>query len=189
MNEENLELLYQVAESMICMKKYNYGAELYKKLIELDDKNAGIWHGYANCLEKLGELERSKLAYEKALEYHLRDINDGNFSEKRKAYLWGGWAAIKLGKVELSYDLFKKSVEEDPSYAYSWLSYAVACTKLKREQEAKEARENYKKYLKIKPYMKRECEGRSMLLDAREKATGWLKEYIEKILPETNCME
>lgn len=195
MKEENLEVLYQVAESMICMKKFNYGAELYEKLVKMVDEQepiiwlGGMWHGYANCLEALGDVDRAKLAYEKALNYHLKDIHNVNLSRKRKANLWGGWAALKLGKVEMAYQLFKKSVEEDPGYAYSWLSLAVVCTKLKLENEAMEARENYRKIIKIRPYRKRECEGRDELLQAREKASGWLREYIEKILPETECNE
>ncbi|MDP8011824.1 MAG: tetratricopeptide repeat protein [Thermoplasmata archaeon] len=191
---QEIDLYYKVAESMVCMKKYSYGAEIYKRIFDMEIKNstiwiAGTWHGYADCLEKIGDIDGSKTAYEKAFEYHLIDIFNDKNKNKAHAYLWGGWSALKLGKTELAYFMFKNSVKEDPNYAYSWLSLSVACTKLKLYEEAKEARENYNKYLKINPYRKRECEGRSMLLDAYGKATGWLKEFIEKILPETECEE
>ncbi len=179
---------------MVCLKKFNYGAEIYKKLIDFGIENskiwvAGTWHGYANCLEKIGDSNGSKLAYEKALEYHILDILNEDNKNKAHAYLWGGWAALKLGKTEMAYLMFKKSSKENPEYAYSWLSLSVACTKLKLLDEAKIARENYMKNLKNHPYRKRECEGRSMLLDVYDQSSGWLKEYIEKIIPETECEE
>lgn len=194
-NGNELEVLYQVAESMVCMKKFNYGAELYEKLINMVDGQgqlgflAGIWHGYANCLEKLGNMDKAKIAYEKALDYHLKDLDNGDVSKRKKANLWGGWAAFKLGKIDMAYQLFKTSVLTDPGYAYSWLSLSMVCTKLGHKEEAIEAREKYGKMIRIEPYKRRECEGREMLFQARQKATGWLKEYIEKILPETECNE
>ncbi|MGC8701311.1 MAG: hypothetical protein ACP5R3_06875, partial [Thermoplasmata archaeon] len=92
MVNDEIDLLYKVAESMVCMKKFIYGAELYRRLISMEIEKskiwlAGTWHGYANCLEKIGDIEGSRQAYEKALDYHIIDIISDENKNKAHAYL------------------------------------------------------------------------------------------------------
>jgi tetratricopeptide (TPR) repeat protein len=182
---KEIESLYKAAEATLCMMKWNYCEKIYSMIIEMKSNTneanideAGIWHGYAICLERLGKIEESKKAYRIALELHLRNF------KKRKSNLWGGWAAFKLGEYNLAYKLFEEAVKEDPNYAYSWLSLSMVSRKCNREDRAKEAMENYRKLIKEKPYMRRECEGKKMLVEAYKVSNGWVKEYIENILNE-----
>ncbi|AFZ69973.1 Carbamoyltransferase [Caldisphaera lagunensis DSM 15908] len=182
---DETETLYKVAESMLCMMKWNYCEETYRMLINMvsnkrstDLNLAGLWHGYAICLERTGKKEESIKAYRIALELYLNNFD----KDKRKSYLWGGWCAFKLGKYDLSYRLFEKAVKEDPGYAYSWLSLSMASNKIGNKKRGKEALENYYKIVKLSPYKKRECEGKLMLYQAYGESNGWVKDYIEKLI-------
>ncbi|MCE4623322.1 MAG: tetratricopeptide repeat protein [Caldisphaeraceae archaeon] len=173
-----IEILYKVAEATVCMMKWRHCEKTYRMIIDMKGnvEEAGVWHGYAICLEELGKREESREAYRIALELHLRNLRG------RESYLWGGWAAFKLGEYELACKLFEEAVKEDPSYAYSWLSLSMASRKCNREERAKEAMESYRKAIKEKPYKRRECEGKEMLLEAYKESDGWVKDYIEDIL-------
>ena len=173
---------YRIAEALICAKKYREASFFYGILLKLKPENASLWHGFANCLEKIGDREGSKIAYENALKYHLIE-ND------RKSLLWGGWAAMKLGNIELAYNLFKKSLKEDPSYAYTWISFAAAASKIGKDDEAEEARKMYRNLVKKNPYKRRECEGKEMLEEILKKCDGIWKEFLELMINEIGCVD
>ncbi|MGC8585252.1 MAG: tetratricopeptide repeat protein [Thermoplasmata archaeon] len=182
--------LYKLAESTVCMMKWEDCVYFYSVLLQRDDIPedllAGAWHGYGDCLEKVKRKEESIMAYEKALEYHIRDSIK---MEKAGPYLWGSWAALKLNKPDLAYEMIKKSLDIDPDYAYSWLTLSVIATKLKKIDEAKMAREKYKNIVEIKPYKNRVCEGLEMLNSIINNLEGEIKERAEKILKNTWCKE
>jgi len=178
----NFEDLYKVAEGLICAKKYEEAFAIYIILLKIKPDMASLWHGLANCLERQGNVEGSKRAYENALKYHLIEDN-------KSSSLWAGWAAMKLGRVEMAYSLFKKFVEIEPEYAYGWISLAAAASKLKKFKEAEEARVLYRKIQNTRPYKRRECEGREMLLSVMNEADGVLKIFIENMVNEIRCNE
>lgn len=159
MDEARCKALYKAAEAMICLSNYKVGEVLYRRYLESCPEIPGAWHGLAICLETNGDREGALKAYERALELNIREGSPSNL-------LWGGWCALKLGKVELAYRLFKESIRKDPSYAYTWHSLAIAAMRLGKRDEAQEAMSIYRALIKAKPYDKRECEGLAMLKEA-----------------------
>ncbi|GGP20146.1 hypothetical protein GCM10007981_07040 [Thermocladium modestius] len=159
LSEADYDSIYEAAEALLCMRQFDAAVKLYDAVVKARPNLAGAWHGLAICLERLGRSEESKAAYERALTLHVKDGG-------ARALLWGGWAALKLGKVEEAYRLMKLSVEMDPSYPYSWHSLAVAARRAGRRQESEEAMNRYKSMTAEKPYDRRECEGIRMLREA-----------------------
>ncbi|MGC9122801.1 MAG: tetratricopeptide repeat protein [Thermoplasmata archaeon] len=182
--------LYKLAESTVCMMKWNDCVYFYSILLERNDIPgellAGAWHGYGDCLEKIKKKEESLKAYERALEYHMKDAVKNN---KASSYLWGSWAALKLNKTDLAYDMIKKSLDLDPDYAYSWLTYSVISSKLGKNEESEYARNMYKKLIEIRPYKDRICEGLEMLKSVIDNLDGDIRERAENILKNTKCKE
>lgn len=164
LSETDYDSIYKAAEALLCMRQFDAALKLYDAVVKVRPNFAGAWHGLAICLERLGRSRESREAYERALTLHVKD-------EGARAMLWGGWAALKLGKVEEAYRLMKLSVEMDPSYPYSWHSLAVAARRAGRRQESEEAMNRYKSMIAEKPYDRRECEGVRMLREALSTAS------------------
>lgn len=175
------EDLYRVAEGLLCARKYREALAIYIILLRVRPESASLWHGIANCLERLNYPGTSQ-AYEMALKYHLME------NEKR-SLLWAGWAAMKLGNVEMAYSLFRKSVEEDPNYAYTWISLAAAASRMGFSGEAEEARKMYRNMVTAKPYKKRDCEGKEMLRDVASRSDGVLRDFLENVINDIGCDE
>ena len=163
LSEVDYDLIYKAAEALLCMRRFDAAVKLYDAVVKARPNLAGAWHGLAICLERLGRDNESREAYERALILHVKDGD-------ARALLWGGWAALKLGKVEEAYRLMRQSVEMDPSYPYSWHSLAVAARRAGRKQESEEAMNRYKSMIVEKPYDRRECEGARMLREAMSAA-------------------
>ncbi|MBD6955381.1 MAG: hypothetical protein ACPLVI_00835 [Thermoplasmata archaeon] len=172
--------LYKVAEGLICAKKYREAYAIYIILLKIRPQKAALWHGLANCLEKIGDGEGSRNAYRMALKYHLMENEKGS-------NLWAGWAAMKLGDMEMAYRLFKEYVEKEPDYAYGWISLAAAASKLNKKEEAEDARRNYRILKERNPYKRRECEGKEMLISIMNKSDGVINEFIKKMVDEIEC--
>ncbi len=143
------------------MMEYSYGLTLYREYLSRCPESPGAWHGLAICLETTGHGDEALKAYERALELHLRHGDARNL-------LWAGWCAIKLGRYELAYELFRESAWMDPNYAYTWHSLAVAALRIGRREEGMEAMERYRALVRERPYERRECEGISMLIESLE---------------------
>ncbi|MGC8608696.1 MAG: tetratricopeptide repeat protein [Thermoplasmata archaeon] len=185
-NKDSFETLYKSAEALICIKKYGDALTLYRKVVEDMPDLAGGWHGLAICYEEIGNKEKSLESYQKALQLHMNDA--GNTTGRaRKALLWGGWCAIKLDKNQIALEMMEKAVEEDPYYAYSYLSLAVASARAGKKDEAYRAKKKYLDLVGKTPYERRECEGWKMLIEAEKEASDWLKSYISSIM--TGTME
>ncbi len=179
---KSFDEIYKVAEALICAKKYREAYYIYGILLKLRPEDASLWHGMANCLERMGDLKNSKIAYENALKFHLME-------KENRSKLWAGWAAFKIGKVDLAYELFKETINEDPNYAYSWISFAAAASRKGNNQEAEEARRMYRSMVTERPYKKRECEGKEMLEKVLKDCEGIWKDFIEIMLKEIRCNE
>lgn len=158
---EYCDALYRAAEAAICLMEYSHGLTLYREYLSKCPESPGAWHGLAICLEATGHGDEALRAYEKALRLHLR-------SGGARDLLWAGWCAIKLGRYELAYELFRESVRMDPGYAYTWHSLAVAAMRIGRREEGMEAMERYRALVRERPYERRECEGVSMLIESLE---------------------
>ncbi len=162
---EYCRALYEAAEASICLMEYSYGVTLYREYLANCPETPGAWHGLAICLEAIGNREDSLSAYGRALQLYLR-------YDDPQDLLWGGWCAFKLGRYELAYRLFRESVRKEPSYAYTWLSLAIAAFKVGNRNEGEEAMSRYKALIKERPYKKRVCEGIEMLSNAHNTLRG-----------------
>ncbi|ADY01056.1 MAG: tetratricopeptide repeat protein [Vulcanisaeta sp.] len=156
---EYCRALYEASEAAICLMEYSYGTVLYREYLLNCPEIPGAWHGLAICLEAIGNKEGSLNAYERALQLYLEHDDPQNL-------LWGGWCAFKLGKYELAYELFMKSLDKDPNYAYTWLSLGIAAFKIGKRSEGERAIGRYRVLIRERPYEKRECEGIRMLINA-----------------------
>jgi len=155
------DAIYKAAEGLLCMRRFKEALSLYELVVKAWPNHAGAWHGLAICLERTGKESESKAAYERALLLHLKDGS-------ARALLWGGWAAMKLGRFDEAYRLIKQSIELDPAYPYAWHSIAVAARKIGKISEAEQAMDKYREMVREKPYDKRECEGARMIREALE---------------------
>ncbi|BBE42383.1 GTP cyclohydrolase III [Conexivisphaera calida] len=166
LEEREFDVVYMAATALLCAEKYEEALQLYEDAVRMMPGHAGAWHGLAICLDEVGRREEAKEAYESALKLYEERADSG----EAHALLWGGWAALKVGELEVALDMFRRSIEVDPGYAYAWHSISIALARLGRREEAKEAKKRYLALLREKPYPRRECEGWEMLLKAREMA-------------------
>ncbi len=156
-------------------KKYEKAAEIYEQLYEKENdtyylkeaheywKKAGnmdraakaleryaeeepwFWEDVAKLYEELRNEEKTKEAWEKALEYYQREAEEeGVFWEDV------GNIARKLGREELAREAYKKfleyclkEAEEDPMW---WKHVAEAYEYLGEKEKAEEAKKKYEEY-------------------------------------------
>ncbi len=169
------DIVYKVAEAFICMREYDLAYNYYKTYIkECDDNFAGAWHGYAITLQHKRMVEDAKNAYKKALTLHLNE-------NTARSYLWGAWSAINLNDYALAYELVKKSLDMDDSYAYSWKTIYIIAKKLNLDN-SEEYKKIYEKMVEERPYEKRECEGLKMLFNLKDQWDDELKNVVKTLI-------
>ncbi|ASI99296.1 tetratricopeptide repeat protein [Thermococcus celer] len=136
---------YYLKEAHEYWKKAGDMERAAKALERYAEEEPWFWEDVAKLYEELGNEEKAREAWEKALEYYL-----GEAKEEGVFYEDVGNIARKLGKEELAREAYQrfleyclKEAEEDPMW---WKHVAEAYEYLGEKEKAEEARKKYEEY-------------------------------------------
>ena len=136
---------YYLKEAHEYWKKAGNMERAAKALERYAEEEPWFWEDVAKLYEELGNEEKAKEAWEKALEYYQKEAGEeGVFWEDV------GNIARKLGREELAREAYEKfleyclkEAEEDPMW---WKHVAEAYDYLGEKEKADEARKKYEEY-------------------------------------------
>ncbi|AEH23793.1 tetratricopeptide repeat protein [Pyrococcus yayanosii] len=136
---------YYLKEAHEYWKKAGNMERAAKALERYAEEEPWFWEDVAKLYEELGNEERARGAWEKALEYYMKEA-------KEEGVFWEdvGNIARKLGREELAREAYQKfleyclkEVEEDPMW---WKHVAEAYEYLGEKEKAEDARKKYEEY-------------------------------------------
>ncbi|MFJ7734829.1 tetratricopeptide repeat protein [Lysinibacillus sp. NPDC097287] len=163
-------LQFAKAELLFETGRFLEAARLYEELLEVQEEFAGI-----SLIERLAEVYRAGAAYETALEFYLKALED----EVKPDILFGAaYSAFQSQKYEMAIKQLEELKELDPDYfsAYLLLAEAYAMTE-----------DNKKAYAAIQEGLKRDEYDKSLFLFAGkmalknslpQEAEGYLREAV-----------
>ncbi|NJE54259.1 lipopolysaccharide assembly protein LapB [Thermococcus sp. 21S9] len=136
---------YYLKEAHEYWKKAGNMERAVKALEKYAEEEPWFWEDVAKLYEELGNEEKAREAWEKALEYYTKEAQEeGVFWEDV------GNIARKLGKEELAREAYQKfleyclkEAEKDPMW---WKHVAEAYEYLGEAENAEEARKKYEEY-------------------------------------------
>ncbi len=142
---ENEKDTYYLKEAHEYWKKAGNMERAAMALEKYAEEEPWFWEDVAKLYEDIGDLEKAKASWEKALEYYLEEAKDeGVFWEDV------GNIARRLGKEDLARESYEKflsyclvEAEKDPMW---WKHVAEAYEYLGDHEKAEEARGRYEEY-------------------------------------------
>ncbi|XRO76039.1 tetratricopeptide repeat protein [Methanocaldococcus sp. 28A] len=139
--------VYYLKEAYEFWKKSGNMDKAVKALEEYAKEEPWFWEDVAKLYENLGNDEKAKYAWEKALEYYINEA-------KEEGVFWEdvGKIAEKLGKKDLTKEAYEKFLDyclkEAESDGMWWKHVAEAYEYLGEKEKAKEAWKRYEEYRK-----------------------------------------
>lgn len=123
-------LQFAKAELLFETGRFSEAARIYEELKEQDAYMAGV-----SLIERLAEVYRAGAAYETALEYYLKALEE----EMKPDLLFGAaYAAFQIQKYELATKKLEDLKELDPDYFSAYLLLAESYTMQEDNQKAYE---------------------------------------------------
>ncbi|KOS69153.1 hypothetical protein AEA09_11750 [Lysinibacillus contaminans] len=163
-------LQFAKAELLFETGRFLEAARLYEELHEMQEEFAGV-----SLIERLAEIYRAGAAYETALDYYLKALED----EVKPDILFGAaYSAFQSKKYEMAIKQLEELKELDPDYFSAYLLLAEAYAMIEDNKNA---------YLAIKEGLKRDEYDKSLFLFAGkmalknglpEEAVGYLREAV-----------
>lgn len=163
-------LQFAKAELLFETGRFLEAARLYEELHEIQAEFAGV-----SLVERLAEVYRAGAAYETALDYYLKALED----EVKPDILFGAaYSAFQSKKYEMAIKQLEELKELDPDYFSAYLLLAEAYAMIE---------DNKKAYVAIQDGLKRDEYDKSLFLFAGkmalknslpQEAEGYLREAI-----------
>jgi tetratricopeptide (TPR) repeat protein len=129
---------YNAALKYMSAKNYDTAILEMQKVAKMDERISGPWVNIGVAHKELGDLEKAKTAFEKALK-----INPNN------PYALNELAILKReeGKFEIAEQLYKKALSAYPDYKNAHLNLAILCDVYLRKIDC--ALGHYQEYLNL----------------------------------------
>jgi tetratricopeptide (TPR) repeat protein/tRNA A-37 threonylcarbamoyl transferase component Bud32 len=138
-NSSNATNLYNRANILYNLKRYNQALDTYDKAIQIRPEYAEAWNGEAKTLSELEKYKEALDAYDKAIQIQP------NYLE---AWLGRGYVLDNLEKDQEAIDSFDQALKIQSNDSEAWNARGDALMNLQRYEEASES---YDKAVYYKP--------------------------------------